>query len=248
MLQLIGKYINNTLIIISLLIVFIFLIIFSFFPSLLNSYANIEKVSIVGNDLSSRASIIKTINEYGKKSLFYFPLEQYQTKIETLDWVKRALIKRKFPNTIEVTIIENLPFAVFINGINQYLIDEDGDIISLYLDSEDYKDFLKVTGQEANLNFSKLIRDINVSYPEIINNIIEVEFIERRRWNLILKDKLKIKLPEKESSYQLEKLKQLQQDQKIFSTNIIEIDLREKGRATIKVPGGEELKTGLDEV
>ena len=57
-------------------------------------------------------------------------MEQYQTKIETLDWVKRALIKRKFPNTIEVTIIENLPFAVFINGINQYLIDEDGDIIS----------------------------------------------------------------------------------------------------------------------
>ena len=105
MLQLIGKYINNTLIIISLLIVCIFLIIFSFFPSLLNSYANIEKVSIAGNDLSSRASIIKTVNEYGKKSLFYFPLEQYQTKIETLDWVKRALIKRKFPNTIVVTII-----------------------------------------------------------------------------------------------------------------------------------------------
>ena len=81
-----------------------------------------------------------------------------------------------------------------------------------------------------------------------MNNIVEVEFIEGRRWNLILKESLKIKLPEKESSYQLEKLKQLQVDQKIFNTNIIEIDLREIGRATIKVPGGEELKTGLDEV
>ena len=59
---------------------------------------------------------------------------------------------------------------------------------------------------------------------------------------------IKIKLPEKNSSYQLEKLKQLQQDQKIFNSNIIEIDLREIGRATIKVPGGEELQTGLDEV
>ena len=182
-----------------------------------------------------------------KRVFFIFPWKNIKQRLNP-EIVLRALIKRKFPNTIEVTIIENLPFAVFINGNNQYLIDEDGDIISLYLDSEDYKDFLKVTGQEANLNFSKLIRDINVSYPEIINNIIEVEFIEGRRWNLILKDKLKIKLPEKESSYQLKKLKQLQQDQKIFSTNIIEIDLREKGRATIKVPGGEELKTGLDEV
>ena len=30
---------------------------------------------------------------------------------------------------------------------------------------------------------------------------------------------IKIKLPEKNSSYQLEKLKQLQQDQKIFNSN-----------------------------
>ena len=55
-------------------------------------------------------------------------------------------------------------------------------------------------------------------------------------------------MPEKNSSYQLIKLKQLQEEQKLFNTNIIEIDLREIGRATIKVPGGEELKTGLDEV
>ena len=78
--------------------------------------------------------------------------------------------------------------------------------------------------------------------------VIEVEFIENRRWNLILKQNIKIKLPEKDSSIQLVKLKQLQQDQKLFNSNIIEIDLREIGRATIKIPGGEELKTGLDEV
>ena len=55
-------------------------------------------------------------------------------------------------------------------------------------------------------------------------------------------------MPEKKSSHQLIKLKQLQEDQKLFDSNIIEIDLREIGRATIKVPGGEKLKTGLDEV
>ena len=81
-----------------------------------------------------------------------------------------------------------------------------------------------------------------------MNDIIEVDFIEKRRWDLVLKQDIKIKLPEKNSSYQLEKLKQLQHDQKIFNSNIIEIDLREIGRATIKVPGGEELQTGLDEV
>lgn len=248
MLQLIGKYINNALIIISLLLSSIVLSLFFLFPSLFNSYANIEKIIINGSNFSNKSVIKKTISEYSEKSLFYFPLEDYQKRIENLDWVKRALIKRKFPDTIEITIIENQPFAIFLNGINKHLIDEDGDIISLYSDSEKHEELLIVTGLDANLNISKLIRNINISYPEIMNNIVEVEFIEGRRWNLILKESLKIKLPEKESSYQLEKLKQLQVDQKIFNTNIIEIDLREIGRATIKVPGGEELKTGLDEV
>ena len=248
MLQLIGKYINNALIIISLLLVSIILFLFLIFPSLFNSYANIEKIIINGSNFSNKSLIKKTVREYSEKSLFYFPLEKYQIKIENLDWVKRALIKRKFPDTIEITIIENQPFAIFLNGINKYLIDEDGDIISLYSDSEKYEELLIVTGLDGNLNFSELIRNINIGYPEILNNIIEVEFIEGRRWNLILKESVKIKLPEKESSYQLKKLKQLEVDQKIFNTNIIEIDLREIGRATIKVPGGEELKTGLDEV
>ena len=248
MLQLIGRYINNSLLIISLLLILIISKLFNFFPSLLNGYTNIEKINVIGSKFSSRSSIIKIIDEYPEKNLFYFPLKEYQEKIENLDWVKRVLIKRKFPDTIQVTVIENSPFAIFVNGINQYLIDEDGDIIALYKDTGDYVKLLKVTGSEANLNFAELIRNINISYPEILNNTIEVEFIEKRRWNLILKDSLVIKLPEKESIYQLEKLKQLQNNQKIFNSNIIEIDLRDKGRATIKVPGGEDLKTGLDEV
>ena len=165
-----------------------------------------------------------------------------------MDWIKRASIKRKFPDTIYVSIIENLPFAIFIEGINQYLIDDDGEIISKNPDNSKYLELVRVTGSNGNLNFSDLIREINTSYPKILNRIIEVEFIENRRWNLILKQNIKIKLPEKNSSYQLIKLKQLQEEQKLFNTNIIEIDLREIGRATIKVPGGEELKTGLDEV
>ena len=248
MLQLIGKYLNNTILIVSLLLALIITAVLNLIPSLVNNFAIIEKIEIQGSNFSDSILIEEIIREYKNKSLINFPLEEYQLKIEKLDWIKRVSIKRKFPDIIHVSIIENLPYAIFIDGINKYLIDDDGEKISFKPDNSKYSELLKVTGSDGNLNFSDLIREININYPKILDMIIEVEFIENRRWNLILKRNIKIKLPEKDSSIQLVKLKQLQQDQKLFNSNIIEIDLREIGRATIKIPGGEELKTGLDEV
>ena len=248
MLQLIGKYLNNTILIVSLLLALIITAVLNLIPSLVNNFAIIEKIEIQGSNFSDSILIEEIIRGYKNKSLINFPLEEYQLKIKKLDWIKRVSIKRKFPDIIHVSIIENLPYAIFIDGINKYLIDDDGEKISFKPDNSKYSELLKVTGSDGNLNFSDLIREININYPKILDMVIEVEFIENRRWNLILKRNIKIKLPEKDSSIQLVKLKQLQQDQKLFNSNIIEIDLREIGRATIKIPGGEKLKTGLDEV
>ena len=248
MLQLIGKYINNFLLIILLLSTLIVVTVLTFIPTLANNFATIKKIEIQGTNYSDQNEIKEAVIAYKEKSLINFPIQEYKLKVEKLDWIKRASIKKIYPDTIYVSIIENSPYAIFIDGINQYLIDDDGELISTISDNSKYLELLKVTGPNGNLNFSNLIREINTSYPKILDKIIEVEFIENRRWNLILKQNIKIKLPEKKSSHQLVKLKQLQEDQKLFDSNIIEIDLREIGRATIKVPGGEKLRTGLDEV
>jgi|TARA_B110000259_G_scaffold187614_1_gene242488 cell division protein FtsQ len=248
MLQLIGKHINNGLLAITILVVVIFSSISIFIPSLLNSIVPIEKILIEGNNRSSENEVRKIIDQYKDVGLINFPLEKSQENIEDIDWIKRISIKRLLPDTLKISIVENTPYAVFIEGPKKYLIDDEGEIITLINSFDKYSDLLTVTGSGGNLNISTLIKEININYPEILAKLNEVEFIENRRWNLILKQNIKIKLPEKKSLDQLEKLKQLDQEQKIFSSNIIEIDLREIGRATIKLPGGEQLKTGLDEV
>ena len=248
MLQLIGKYINNLLLILLLLLILIIVTVLTFIPSLANNFVTIKEIEIQGSSYSDQDLIKSIVKEYREKSLINFPIKEYKLKIEKLDWIKRASIKRKFPDILHVSVIENMPYAIFIDGINKYLIDDDGEIISSNANDSKYLQLLKVTGSNGNKNFSDLIREININYPKILSMIIEVEFVENRRWNLILKKNIKIKLPEKNSSYQLVKLKQLQQDQKLFNSNVLEIDLREVGRATIKVPGGKKLKAGLNEV
>ena len=74
-----------------------------------------------------------------------------------------------------------------------------------------------------------------------------MEFIERRRWNLIFNNKLIVKLPESNIGKSLGNLKKLIERDKILKSNIIEVDLRINDRAIIKIDG-DKLKVNIEEV
>ena len=95
MLQLIGKYLNNTILIVSLLLALIVTAILNLIPSLANNFAIIEKIEIQGSNFSDSILIEGIIRENKNKSLINFPLEEYQLKIEKLDWIaKDASVNR----------------------------------------------------------------------------------------------------------------------------------------------------------
>ena len=100
---------------------------------------------------------------------------------------------------------------------------------------------------ESELNLSELIVNLNIHYPDILPLIKEMEFIERRRWNLIFNNDLLIKLPESEIQKSLKNLKKLIEKEKILKSNIIEVDLRISDRAIIKIDG-DKLKVDIEEV
>ena len=74
-----------------------------------------------------------------------------------------------------------------------------------------------------------------------------MEFIEKRRWNLILGNNILIKLPESNIEKSLKNLKRLIEKDKILKSNIIEVDLRIDDQAIIKIDG-DELKLAIEEV
>ena len=84
------------------------------------------------------------------------------------------------------------------------------------------------------------------SLPPPNNNTAEVEFIERRRWNLIFNNDLLIKLPESKIDNSLKNLKSLIENKKILKSNIIEVDLRINDQAIIKIDG-DKLKISIEE-
>lgn len=216
-------------------------------PSALNSFAQIKKINITGVNFSNTQKIKEISFEKGK-SLFTFDLKHAAEEIKNLNWIKKVNIKKSFPNTLNIFVTENDPFALLLKDQKVYLIDIDGELIieeneDAILESQ----LLLLSGIDSEINLPNLISNLNIHYPEILFSVKEMEFIERRRWNLIFSNKLIVKLPESNIGKSLENLKKLIERDKILKSNIIEVDLRINDRAIIKIDG-DKLKVNIEEV
>ena len=167
--------------------------------------------------------------------------------VESSEWVKRASIKKVLPSTLKINVTENDPYAIYFQEGKSFLIDLDGSIITeINLNNYD-DDFLFVRGENSPELLEQLIRDISIAFPNLTQTLKEVEFIENRRWNLKLNNKLLVKLPDENIQQSLKNLKQLFEEQEVMESNIIEIDLRIQGRAALKVLDG-KINYGIDEI
>ena len=234
--------VSFSLIFISLIVTFIFLK----FPSLLNNSFQIKNVIIEGSEKSNISEIENNVTEF-KGNLIGLNFNSIKEIVESSEWVKRASIKKVLPSTLKINVTENDPYAIYFQEGKSFLIDLDGSIIT-EINLNNYEDdLLFVRGENSPELLEQLIRDISIAFPNLTQTLEEVEFIEKRRWNLKLNNKLLVKLPDENIQQSLKNLKQLFEEQEVMESNIIEIDLRIQGRAALKVLDG-KINYGIDEI
>ena len=234
--------VSFSLIFISLTAIFVFLK----FPSLLNNSFQIKNVIIEGSEKSNISEIENNVTEF-KGNLIGLNFNSIKEIVESSEWVKRASIKKVLPSTLKINVTENDPYAIYFQEGKSFLIDLDGSIIT-EINLNNYEDdLLFVRGENSPELLEQLIRDISIAFPNLTQTLEEVEFIEKRRWNLKLNNKLLVKLPDEKIQQSLKNLKQLFEEQEVMESNIIEIDLRIQGRAALKVLDG-KINYGIDEI
>ena len=241
----IVKYTN----IISIIFICIFILIglsYFYYPQLFPNIFEIKHIKVIDIQKSKETDIREKISNLSD-NLLLLDKQILQNEIEQVPWVKRANIKKIFPNKIQVQVIENDPYAIFLNEGVPFLIDLDGTIITQVSDQSIDTSMIQILGEKANENLESLIKSINIHFPELLNDIKSLEYIELRRWNMKLRRDLKIKFPDEKIDQSIINLKRLFVEQNVSESNIIEIDLRIHGRASVKVLEG-KVKFGVDEI
>jgi len=185
----------------------------------------IRHVKAVGVVNSDYAGIIATALSY--KSLWRLRLPYLQKKIQSMDFVQGVHIKRVLPNSVVINVTEYNPIAVYKGR----LISSEGDYISG--SAVDFEYLPEISGDNANHNLVSLFSVLRLDgdWTDLVKS---AEWVGDRRWDIVLKNGLMIKMPENEPTKAWALLLGIYNKDSVLQTNIKAIDLRVDDRIFIE--------------
>ena len=140
------------------------------------------------------SEVEKYFINYIDKSIFLVPVHEISNILLQNKWINKITVKSDYKNTIYVTITESVPIGIYYDDYNYYLFDINGSII----DSVDLKvnsniDLIIFSGENSLPNANLLLKLIPLSLQ---SEIVEAIYINIRRWDIKLKNNIRLKLSE----------------------------------------------------
>ena len=151
-------------------------------------------------------------------------LSEKRKQIEQLGWVEKAFVQRILPNKLRLTIIERNPIALLQTQNGHKLIDRNGEIIA-GAKPETFGHLPVVSGEAAALSANGII-EILKTEPELYSEIWAIHHISKRRWNVLMKNGVTIKLPEIQPGFAWSRLARFDYKNQIIQRDLAVIDMR----------------------
>ena len=200
----------------------------------------LENIYVSGRNFTSAEVLKKAIDIEKGDSLLSFDSNRAKNKIIKHRWVEDVNIKRVLPNTIAINITERTPMALWQKDNKLQLIDRNGIIITDQ-NLNRFSDLIILTGEGAPQRASSLFNDFK-AVPDLFYQIETAVYVSNRRWDIILKNKTIVKLPEENITLALSSLEKLHSQDKILNKPLDFIDLRNLKRITVKTKPGDVQK------
>ena len=193
----------------------------------------IDAVEITGQSETAETDVLDrlAIGEY--PSIVTFDAIAARERVEALPWVKRATIRKLYPDTLQVAIVEKKPYAIWQRDAGVSLIDQNGNVITDYIGGR-YASLPMVVGEGANQRADEFISLIG-EFPSLAPRVKAGVLVSGRRWNVVLDNGIEIMLPEEDPASALIQVVALEDGNQIFSREIAAVDLRLPNRLVFRL-------------
>ncbi|MGD9981926.1 MAG: cell division protein FtsQ/DivIB, partial [Hyphomonadaceae bacterium] len=170
----------------------------------------------------------------GRHSILALDPDAVKARIENLDWVAEARVRRLWPSTLVVHVERRGEYAVWEDERGEAsVIDLNGDRL-LTESAADHPHLLRVRGHGAGPAAQPVLRALE-DLPLLSARIAYVERIGDRRWDLRLKSGAVVALPEEGAPEALTHLERLQRLYGLLDRPLTRLDMRAPGRLAIRV-------------
>ena len=201
---------------------------------LINNGFLIKNIDLTGNNIIKRSEILNTFESYKNKNIFNVDLLKIHSALLSNRWIENLEIKRILPNTIKIKITEKKAVAIWQTKFGNNLITQKGDVISDTEINNFYNTLPIIIGKEANKKASYILKILKGN-PELYNRIWSISYVNKRRWNIHLKEGLTILFPKNNLKKAWNQIQYLQYKYKILELGLTEIDVRNKNKILGKI-------------
>ena len=191
----------------------------------------INGIEISGQQLSSDAHIAALMAFSAGSSTLNFDVQKVQARLNWLQAVESATVRKIYPNRVVVEIVEREPVLRWRIGDSSYLVDAEGRPIAR--DTGGFTELPLVVGAGANDDALIMINSLS-RFELIKKDLAALSRIGDRRWDLIYYTGLRVQLPEQGVAQALERLESYQRDYALLDRDTNLIDMRVPGLIAIK--------------
>ena len=186
---------------------------------------------VLGNNYIDKKSLVYELKTTLDENNNYNNLDLISNVLKKKNLIKKFIITKTSNNLITIKIEEKNIIGLLKIENNDYLIDEFDNKIETKITPNLFHLPIFV-GKNSNKNASVILNLIKES--DINLNYLSFSFVDQRRWNINLKNGVKILLPETKVLDTLKLLNKITSKYNILNGNFIEIDMRIYGKYFLK--------------
>src|SRR5262249_19897692 len=193
----------------------------------------ITSVVINGRKQLTQDEILAAGGVSGRSSLLFLDADGVRDRLKANPWIADATVLKLYPGQLMIEITERKAFALWQEAGRLAVIADDGAMLQPYVASR-FLSLPLVVGKGADTHARDFLA-LLARYPQVNSVTRAAIFVGERRWNLRLKDGLDIRLPEQDVGNALAALSKLDKEDKLFSRDIVAVDMRLPDRLTVQL-------------
>ena len=169
----------------------------------------------------------------GRHSIISLDPDDVKARVESLDWVASARVRRLWPSTLQVDVARRQAYARWQEDGEVAVIDSNGERL-LAERAADHPELPLVVGEGAGPAAEPLLVALE-ALPQVRSHLKALVRVGDRRWNLQLTSGATVALPEVGAPLALAELESLQGRYRLLDRPVAAIDLRTPGRLAVRV-------------
>lgn len=196
----------------------------------------IADVTVEGRGRTTPDSILKALSVRRGDPILDVDLAAAGARIAQLPWIESAVVRRRLPGHLHITLVEREPFALWQRDGKLELIDPKGTVIPGQ-DPGSFSDLPVVVGEGAADRAYGLLLTL-ATQPALYQRVRAVSWIGNRRWTVRIDDEIDVHLPESDPRAAWDRLAELDRDHGVLARDVVAVDLRVPDQLVVRVAPG----------